>query len=93
MLVPFVWWEPRDRDPILDLGLFRSGRFSTGIPSGMGSYLVMFGVLLLVPFYFEQGLAYGKVRSAVTDGLAASLRRGGVVRWLPTRTGSGLQPR
>ena len=92
MLVLFVWWERRDRDPILDLGLFRSGRFSTGIPSRMGSYLVMFGVPLLVPFYFEQGLAYGTVRSAVTDSHAGQLGAASSP-WLPTQTGSGLQPR
>ena len=62
----FVWWERRERDPMMDLGLFRSGRFSTGIASGMGSYLVMFGVLLLVPFYFERGLGYGTVRSGLS---------------------------
>jgi len=38
----FIWHERRDRDPMLDLGLFRNGRFSTGIASGVASYLVMF---------------------------------------------------
>ena len=66
LLALFVWWERRQRDPMMDLGLFRSGRFSTGIASGMGSYLVMFGVLLLVPFYFERGLGYGTVRSGLS---------------------------
>jgi EmrB/QacA subfamily drug resistance transporter len=61
----FVWWERRQRDPMLDLGLFRNGRFSSGIGSGMGSYLVMFGVLLLVPFYFERGLGLGTARSGL----------------------------
>jgi EmrB/QacA subfamily drug resistance transporter len=66
LLVVFVWWERREREPMLDLGLFRSGRFSTGIASGMGAYLVMFGVLLLVPFYFERGLGYGTLRSGLS---------------------------
>ena len=55
LLVAFIWHERIDKDPMLDLGLFRSGQFSTGIVSGVLSYLVMFGVLLLVPFYFERG--------------------------------------
>ena len=61
----FLWHERRDRDPMLDLGLFRSAQFSTGIVSGFGSYLVMFGVLLLVPFYLEQGLGLGTARSGL----------------------------
>ena len=61
----FVWHERRDRDPMLDLGLFRNARFSTGIASGVGSYLVMFGVLLLIPFYLERGLGLGAARSGL----------------------------
>ncbi len=65
LLVIFVWHERSDKDPMLDLGLFRSGQFSTGIVSGVLSYLVMFGVLLLVPFYFERGLGLGTARSGL----------------------------
>jgi EmrB/QacA subfamily drug resistance transporter len=61
----FVWHERRDRDPMLDLALFRSGQFSTGIVSGFGSYLVMFGVLLLVPFFLERGQGFGTARSGL----------------------------
>jgi EmrB/QacA subfamily drug resistance transporter len=66
LVVLFVWWERRERDPMLNLRLFRSAQFSTGIVSGMGSYLVMFGVLLLVPFYFERALGYGTARSGLS---------------------------
>jgi EmrB/QacA subfamily drug resistance transporter len=61
----FVFWERRRQDPMLDLGLFRSAQFSTGIASGMGSYLVMFGVLLLVPFYLERAVGLGTARSGL----------------------------
>lgn len=61
----FVWHERRDGEPMLDLGLFRNPRFATGIASGMGSYLVMFGVLLLVPFYLERSLGLGTARSGL----------------------------
>jgi EmrB/QacA subfamily drug resistance transporter len=63
--VLFVWHERRTRIPMLDLTLFRHARFSTGIFSGMGSYLVMFGVLLLVPFYLERGQGFGTARSGL----------------------------
>lgn len=61
----FIWHERRDRDPMLDLNLFRNADFSTGIASGMGSYLVMFGVLLLIPFYLERGQGLGSARSGL----------------------------
>jgi EmrB/QacA subfamily drug resistance transporter len=61
----FICHERRDKDPMLDLGLFRNIRFSTGIASGIGSYLVMFGVLLLIPFYLERGLGLGSARSGL----------------------------
>jgi MFS family permease len=63
--VAYFWHQRREQDPMLDLGLFRNAQFSTGIASGMGSYLVMFGVLLLVPFYLERGLGFGTARSGL----------------------------
>jgi MFS family permease len=50
---------------MLDLALFRSRRFSSGIVSGIGSYLVLFGVLLLVPFYLSRGLGFGAARAGL----------------------------
>ena len=52
-------------DPMLDLSLFRRARFRWGITSGLLSYLVMFGVLFLVPFYFERGLGIGAARAGL----------------------------
>jgi MFS family permease len=65
LVAVFIWHERRDADPMLDLRLFANRQFSTGILSGVGSYLVMFGVLLLVPFYFERGLGLGTARSGL----------------------------
>lgn len=63
--VTFVVSEHRDADPMLDLGLLTRPRFATGIASAVGSYLVMFGVLLVVPFYLEGGLHLGASRAGV----------------------------
>ena len=59
----FVFRERRVSDPMLDLSLFARSRFRWGITSGLLSYLVMFGVLFLVPFYFERGLGIGAARA------------------------------
>ena len=61
----FIRREGRCRAPMVDLGLFRRSRFSAGIASGMLSYLVMFGVLFLVPFYLERGLRFGSGRAGL----------------------------
>jgi EmrB/QacA subfamily drug resistance transporter len=65
LAVAFVSQERRNPDPMLDLVLFSDRRFAAGITSGMGSYLVMFGVLLLVPFYLERGVGLGAARAGL----------------------------
>ena len=63
-----VWFVCHERvfdEPMLDPDLFRNRAFSAGILSGMGSYLVMFGVLLLVPFYLTRGLGFGAARAGL----------------------------
>jgi EmrB/QacA subfamily drug resistance transporter len=55
----FVLREQRCAHPMLDLHLFGRSRFSAGISSGLLAYLVMFGVLFLVPFYLERGVGLG----------------------------------
>jgi len=49
----FITWERRSASPMLDLRLFSDLQFSAGIVSGLLSYLVLFGVLLVVPFLLE----------------------------------------
>jgi len=65
LAVVFFFREDLIAHPMLDLDLFRRSRFSLGIASGLGSYLVMFGVLLLVPFYLEHALGAGVARSGL----------------------------
>jgi EmrB/QacA subfamily drug resistance transporter len=61
----FVRWERRARAPMLDISLFRSPAFASGIASGLLSYLVMFGVLLVVPFYLERALRVSTGRAGL----------------------------
>ncbi len=57
--VGFVVRERRTADPMIDLTLFHRTAFSAGVVSGLLSYLVMFGVLFVTPFYLERGLHLG----------------------------------
>ncbi|MGH9101767.1 MAG: DHA2 family efflux MFS transporter permease subunit [Acidimicrobiales bacterium] len=52
----FVARELRARFPMLDMSLFARAPFSAGVASGLLSYLVLFGVLLVVPYLLEEGL-------------------------------------
>jgi EmrB/QacA subfamily drug resistance transporter len=61
----FMRRERTATHPMLDTGLFRHRPLSIGIVSGVGSYIVMFGVLLLVPFYLTRGLGFGTARAGL----------------------------
>jgi EmrB/QacA subfamily drug resistance transporter len=61
----FVMHERRTEAPMIDLTLFRRVPFSAGVGSGLLSYLVMFGVLFVVPFYFETTLQLGAVEAGL----------------------------
>jgi EmrB/QacA subfamily drug resistance transporter len=63
--VGFVARERRSAQPMVDLSLFRRVRFSAGIVSGMLSFMVMFGILVIVPFLLERGYGYGSARSGI----------------------------
>jgi EmrB/QacA subfamily drug resistance transporter len=65
LAVAFLHHERADAHPMLDTSLFRHRRFSAGIASGVASYLVMFGVLLLLPFYLTRGLGFGVARAGL----------------------------
>lgn len=49
----FVWREMTAPNPLMPLGFFRRAAFSGGLLSGLISYLVLFGVLFVTPFYLE----------------------------------------
>jgi EmrB/QacA subfamily drug resistance transporter len=52
----FLAWEHHTRHPLIHLGLFRRRRFSVGVIGGLCSFLVLFGVLFVVPFLLERSL-------------------------------------
>jgi EmrB/QacA subfamily drug resistance transporter len=61
----FLHHERGARSPMISLPIFRNRRFSLGLASGAFAYLVMFGTLLLVPFYLQRALGLGTARSGL----------------------------
>ncbi|MDA8146810.1 MAG: MFS transporter [Thermaerobacter sp.] len=52
----FLRRERRARDPMVNLKLFRNPVFRSGNLSGLLSYVVLFAVLFVTPFYLEQSM-------------------------------------
>lgn len=52
-LVLFILIEKRHPTPILDLGLFKIDQITWGNITGALSYMLMYGVLFIVPYFFE----------------------------------------
>lgn len=64
----FVVHARHHRSPVLDVTLFRSFRFTTGLISGLLSYTAMFGLLFTAPGVLETtyGLSQGQAGLALT---------------------------
>ncbi len=63
--VGFVRRERRCRAPMVDLSLFARRRFTAGVSSGLLAFLVLFGVLVVVPYYLERSTGFGAVRTGM----------------------------
>ena len=57
-LVGFVMAEKRAEQPLVELSLFRNRPFSASNTSGFLSFVAMFAVILLMPYYMEEILGY-----------------------------------
>ena len=61
----FVWWEGRTRSPMLDLGLFRSARFSAASASVTVAFFALAGFIFLITQYFQFLKGYGPLETGV----------------------------
>jgi len=61
----FVAFERGRPFAVIDLDLFRRRAFSSGVGSGLLSYLTLFGVLFVMPFFLERSLHYGTGRTGL----------------------------
>ena len=64
----FLIWELTDRDPIVNLRLFRHRNFAAGTLALVLAYAVFFAIALLVPLWLQETLGY----TAIWSGLATA---------------------
>ncbi len=64
----FLIWELTDRDPIVNLRLFRHRNFAAGTLALLLAYAVFFAIALLVPLWLQETLGY----TAIWSGLATA---------------------
>lgn len=67
-LVVFVIWELTEKDPIVDLRLFRHRNFTSGTIAMVLAYSAFFSVGLLVPLWLQRNLGY----TAIWAGFATA---------------------
>lgn len=67
-LVVFVIWELTDKDPIVNLRLFRHRNFSAGTAAMVVAYAAFFSVGILVPLWLQRNLGF----TAIWAGFATA---------------------
>ena len=67
-LTVFVIWELTDKDPIVNLRLFRHRNFAAGTVAMVMAYSAFFAVGLLVPLWLQRNLGY----TAIWAGFASA---------------------
>ena len=67
-LAVFVIWELTDKDPIVDLRLFRHRNFAAGTAAMVVAYGAFFSVGILVPLWLQRNLGY----TAIWAGFATA---------------------
>jgi EmrB/QacA subfamily drug resistance transporter len=91
-LVSFIVIEMRSREPIIELGIFKNRLFSTSVLSSLISFLVLFTVVIRMPFYLQDVLNYepyqiGMILTAMPIAMSAASPISG---WISDRIGSRL---
>ena len=65
LLVAFIGWERRVRDPMLDVGLFRNLRFSAASGAVTITFFSLLGFIFLVTLYFQFLKGYAPLSTGV----------------------------
>jgi MFS family permease len=61
----FVLIQRKQAAPLLDLSLFRSSVFTGSVLSAVANYIALFVVIILVPFYLEEGMGIETARAGL----------------------------
>jgi len=70
MLVTFIVWELKSKEPIVDLRVLKNRNFSVGTVLMTAMGVVLYGTIALLPLFLQTLLGY----PAVTSGMAVSPR-------------------
>jgi EmrB/QacA subfamily drug resistance transporter len=65
VLLVFVWWELRNRHPMLDLHLFQNPRFGVSAAGITIVFFAMFGIFFMLAQYLQGVLGYSPLGAAV----------------------------
>ncbi len=65
LLVGFVLWELRRRDPMLDVRVFRNARFSAASVSVAVAFFGLFGFIFLITSYFQVVRGYSTLSAGL----------------------------
>ena len=63
--VAFVWWERRQRDPLIDVSLFANLRFSAASGAVTVAFFALFGFIFLITQFFQLLQGFGPLETGV----------------------------
>jgi len=66
LLVGFVFWEIRQRDPIVKLELFRIWNFSVAMVLTIATSFGIFGIFFPMTLFLQAGLGFSPIRAGLT---------------------------
>jgi EmrB/QacA subfamily drug resistance transporter len=77
LLATFFWWERRTAEPMLDLGFFRSARFSVGTAAVSVAFFALLGAIFALTQYLQFAHGYSAIEAgAVMSPIALGLMMG-----------------
>jgi EmrB/QacA subfamily drug resistance transporter len=77
LLATFVWWERRTPQPMLDLGFFRSARFSVGTAAVSVAFFSLLGGIFALTQYLQFAHGYSAIEAgAIMSPMALGLVMG-----------------
>jgi EmrB/QacA subfamily drug resistance transporter len=77
LLGSFLWWERRIDEPMLDLGFFRSARFSVGTAAVSVAFFALLGAIFALTQYLQFAHGYSAIEAgALMSPIALGLMMG-----------------